>query len=1070
VSLGADLPEILEAATASTYLVVRQSEDGGETAFGTAFVAAPGVLATNAHVANWFDRLAEGDRLVLRSVATSGADPVDLQVRSTSSHPGYDAFASLWKEFVPLRLNAANQADPIRSAGSACDLALLYVDIDADLGPPLPLAGVDSQANLRSGHVIGSVGFPMEGMAMEGTNVQRPVPQTQVGRVTALTTFFNTSEDESATGPGQRNVLLQHSLPATGGASGSPILNGRGEVVGVLSGVNFAIVGGQRIPSGVGVNFAQRATLLEELIAGDASDNLANRLVGWDAAVKRLYYSGRLLRAEGGMQELAATWRAFATVNLGAHQVLAVEEIYQDYFPLHSLEAGRKAAGRESATYSTELGFDVESGVWYLLAASGDGSIEINVDEASMVAAGIGEVKVLRVADGTTGRAFRAGRSGRVSGTVTSDGGEHLNVRVLGGGVAIDPDAVIATVRAQWRDDLIRQWGFGVRDIGGWFRDGQTSPLANSDRHAAIEPIVVASEGEYVLMVVGDDTSTVSLNLWQVVDEQRVLLASGSPSSQISYVVFETTRDAALEAEILSEAGVLPFSLNLYRAVIRGDTNADDIVGIDDLVDVVVKFGEFCPTDDPCNLDIDEDGVVNIGDVLGVLGDYGAEWPARTHRFKAWTWGAVGLELADRLTPFTWAASWTSPESIAEEMLALPPGDRVLFFFANLTNDMAAHPDDRCVGLDDAGKPYLTEFRSPWIDNGFAKVQSDMVDFMTRFAEAGGQVDAVIIDNEKTMNFSQFMDTNRDNFRAIMEDPRFPELEQEIGFSDLTEIGWGNELSRSWNAVLTPRFDVALDQAVFQPILEQFPGVVTTNYSNYIILPEDATYGIAGHPLMRPGTGVGSHISAPFYARMSIHAANVRPDGVHPIGGTDFAGFRLMVHWLRSMEITDSRPMMPWICNLTWDTPGDTWPHLLYDSPYWSEMVLHMGVSGVDHFLYWTYQNLFNDLPEHNNPITEQQLLSDLLSELETRIGIEGTPLVLGQHSFGDQVVATGIQIGSRVLWRFTFDLGVDEVLVSFEDGGTQLVRAELGRPGAWFEHDVSRPVVVNSAGLPDIN
>ena len=77
---------------------------------------------------------------------------------------------------------------------------------------------------------------------------------------------------------------------------------------------------------------------------------------------------------------------------------------------------------------------------------------------------------------------------------------------------------------------------------------------------------------------------------------------------------------------------------------------------------------------------------------------------------------------------------------------------------------------------------------------------------------------------------------------------------------------------------------------------------------------------------------------------------------------------------------------------------------------------------------------------------------------------------MLGQHSFGDQVVATGIQIGSRVLWRFTFDLGVDEVLVSFEDGGTQLVRAELGRPGAWFEHDVSRPVVVNSAGIPDIN
>ncbi|MBT5382511.1 MAG: hypothetical protein HOL13_06700 [Phycisphaerae bacterium] len=1070
VALGADLPEHLESARASTYLVVRQSKDGGETAFGTAFVVAPGTLATNAHVAKWFDHLDEGDRLILRSVAESGADPIDVPVLSTSHHPGYDAFATLWKEFVPVRLNASNQADSIRSAGSACDIALLHVDAASELGTPLPLAGADSQADLRAGHVIGSVGYPMEGMAMEGVNVQRPMSQTQVARVTALTTFFNTSEDEANLGPGQRNVLLQHSLPATGGASGSPILNGRGEVVGVLSAVNFTLISGQRIPSGVGVNFAQRATLLEELLRGQAAENLPNRLAGWDAAVKRLYYSGRLLRTQGGMEELVATWRSIANVDLRPDQTLEVDEIYRDYFPLDSLEAGRKAAGRDSAIYSTDLAFDVQGGVWYLLAATGDGSVDINVDEASMAAAGIGEVRVLKIGKGTTGIAFRATSSGTVTGMVTSDGGRHMNVKVLGGGPADGPDAVIASVRAQWRDDLFRQWGFGVRDIGGWLRDGQTGIEAGEEGYVAVEPIVVATEGEYILVAVGDETSLVGLKLWQVVDGERTLLASSAPEQQVAFIVFDTDKDAALEAEVQSVEPGTAYALNFYRGVIRGDTDADDSVDFEDLIGVIMEFGSICPGPSPCNLDVDEDGVVNVGDLLGVLGDYGAEWPARTHRFKAWTWGAVGLELADRLTPFTWAASWTSPESIAAKMLALPPGDRVLFFYANLTNDMAVHPDDRCVGIDDGGEEYLTEFISPWIDNGLAKVQSDMVDFMTRFAEAGGQVDAVILDNEKTMSFSQFMDTNRDNFRAIMEDPRFPELEQEIGFSDLTQIGWGNELSRSWDAVLIPRFDVALDQAVFQPIIEQFPGVVTTNYQNYIILPEDATYGVAGHPLMRPGTGVGSHISSPFYARMSTHAANIRPDGVHPIGGTGFAGFRLMVHWLRSMEIADSRPMMPWICNLTWDTPGDTWPHLLYDSPYWSEMVLHMGVSGVDHFLYWTDQNRFNDLPEHNNPITEQQLLSDLLSELETRIGVGGTPLVLGQHSFGDQVVATGMQIGSRVLWRFTFDLGVDEVLVSFEDGGTQLVHAELNRPGAWFEYDVSRPVVMNSAGIPDIN
>jgi hypothetical protein len=102
--------------------------------------------------------------------------------------------------------------------------------------------------------------------------------------------------------------------------------------------------------------------------------------------------------------------------------------------------------------------------------------------------------------------------------------------------------------------------------------------------------------------------------------------------------------------------------------------------------------------------------------------------------------------------------------------------------------------------------------------------------------------------------------------------------------------------------------------------------------------------------------------------------------------------------------------------------------------------------------------------------VSEQQLLADLLAELELRIGVESTPMQLGQHSFGDEVIASGVQIGDRILWRFTFDIGVGEVLVQFEDGGTELVVAEVDRPGAWFEHDASRPLTLTEAGLPDVN
>ncbi|MDP6601754.1 MAG: trypsin-like peptidase domain-containing protein, partial [Phycisphaerales bacterium] len=920
VSLGADLPEILEAARSSTYLVVRQSEDGGETAFGTAFVVAPGVLATNAHVAKWFDRLDEGDQLILRSAAEGGVDPVNVPVLSTTSHPGYDAFASLWKEFVPVRLNASNHADPVRSAGSACDLALLYVEPTSELGPPLPLASVDSHAILRPGQAIGSVGYPMEGMAMEGVNVQRPVPHTQIAHVTALTTFFNTSENEAEAGPGQRNVLLQHSLPATGGASGSPILNGRGEVVGVLSAVNFTLIGGQRIPSGVGVNFAQRATLLEELIAGQAHENLPRRLARWDSAVNRLYYSGRILRSRGGMEELVASWRAMAAMDLGPNRILAVEEIHRAYFPLTSLEAGRKAAGRDSAVYSTDLAFDVQGGVWYLLAATGDGSVDINVDEASLESAGIGEVKVLHVGEGTTGIAFRAVQSGRVSGTVTSDGGGHMGYRVLGGDSPDGPDAIIATVRNQWRDELLGQWGFGVRDIGGWLRDGQTGIDIDEDGFKAIEPIIVATEGEYLLMAVGSEGDSVGLKLWQVTAGERSLLAASSSDQEVAYVVFNTDKDAALEAEVVSDTAETLYALNLYRAVIRGDTDANDSVELDDLVSVIMEFGATCPSPDPCYLDVDEDGVVNVGDVMGVLGDYGAEWPARTHRFKAWTWGAVGLERADRLIPFTWAASWTPPAAVASEIMSKPAGDRVLFFFANISNSIGIHPDDFCQDGEDGVR---TDFRSPWIDNGLAQVQADIEEFMIQFVAAGGTCDAVVIDNELTLNYTAFMDGGGENFQAIMNDPRFAELEPELGFSDLTEIGWGNERSREWDELMVPIFDAAVHQAVFQPVINHFPSAISTNYANQIISTENTTVGIAGHPKVRNGLGVGSHISAPFYPKTSQGCVQARPDGVHPVGGSDYAGFRLMVHWLRSIQASDTRPIMPWLTNLSWDSKSD---------------------------------------------------------------------------------------------------------------------------------------------------
>lgn len=625
IVLGADLPEIMDAARESVYLVVFRGADGGETGIGTAFVVAAGTLATNAHIANWHGRLGEGESLVLRSAAEDGEDPVDIIVTATTSHPGYDAFSALWADYVPVRLNASKGVDPVRSAGSACDLALLTVPSSSELGPALPMATIDHQAKLSPGHAVASVGFPMEGMAMEGVNVRRPVPQSQIGRVTALTTFFNTSEDESVSGPGQRNILLQHSIPGTGGASGSPIINGAGEVVGVLSAVNFALVDGQRIPTGVGVNYAQRATLLEELLEGAAALRLPERLAMWSAAVQQLYDSGRIIRGVGGLDTVVAVWRRQVQDEAGVDMVVLTKRRAMEFFPLSSLEAGREAGGNNESGFTTEVPIAVEDGGWYLFVVESDGVVIADIDDPNGVTTG---VNYIPLGDGVQGVAFRGQSDGEVVGTIDSDGQDQVVYAIEEGESAVAmPENVLRLARNQWRDDLHSRWGSSVRDSGGQTVMGATATSTPGGRFSEIEPISIETYGRYMIAVIAPERDNVDLRLYRVDGDQRDLLAEDVQPDWYPYLVIDTDFAVELEAEIISDEPNADYEVYVYRAIIAGDTDADDKVLAPDLINVAMRFGDVALDGESMPADVDDNGAVDVNDLLDVLGNFNAGWP-----------------------------------------------------------------------------------------------------------------------------------------------------------------------------------------------------------------------------------------------------------------------------------------------------------------------------------------------------------------------------------------------------------------------------------------------------------
>ncbi len=270
----------LRDAQHSVYLVMAKDSQG-VTPFGTAFVVGDGVLVTSAHVVEQFRDMGAGLTLVVRG---AGASSGDVAVVATEMHPQYRRFEDAWRAYGPLAAGAGGASRPIVGAGGY-DVALLRVaPADAGkLGPPLPLAADADLVALEPGDPVGYVGFPIESAALGGVNLDDPEAQLQIGRLTALTDFFLVKSDLAD------RQLLQHSLPVQGGASGSPMLDGRGQVIGVVSGGNLIEINAQgtRVPTGSGVNFAQRADLVRELLAGDAAQRGPDREALWQRRLKR---------------------------------------------------------------------------------------------------------------------------------------------------------------------------------------------------------------------------------------------------------------------------------------------------------------------------------------------------------------------------------------------------------------------------------------------------------------------------------------------------------------------------------------------------------------------------------------------------------------------------------------------------------------------------------------------------------------------------------------------------------------------------------------------------------------
>ena len=441
-------------------------------------------------------------------------------------------------------------------------------------------------------------------------------------------------------------------------------------------------------------------------------------------------------------------------------------------------------------------------------------------------------------------------------------------------------------------------------------------------------------------------------------------------------------------------------------------------------------------------------------------------------RFKAWTWEAVDRGQTDFQLPMEWVVLYyLNPQMMAQKMLERPVGQRVLFTW-DLERDLIGNPADFLQVNLQLGAPAgaATTCISPWPEQGIAIVRERMTNFINAFADAGGTLDAFIVDYETDFWWGLLIGGNggQAQIDAIEQDPRFPALAAELGFDDLNLIQGENDKFVRWNQVMGGRFDAALDYAFYQPIRARFPNAAVSNYRSFSCDAANPTPWCTGVVDLRQTAGFGSHDARAYYGLVSTELSEKRLDASNqPVGIDPYSGLRLQVHGWRAMDLASTRPMHAWIAPA--NNPPDEYSHTvtrtLDNNPYYDEMVFQFGASGCETFLYW---NPASWLPIHNpvhwNRLDDQVRLDGCLRELNQVLGqTPGAVVPTRGPSFGDRVVASGRQVGDRMVWRFTFAPGINSVVVRFSDGTSKTVTKEANRPGAWLSYPASMTIQMNS-------
>lgn len=234
-------------------------------------------------------------------------------------------------------------------------------------------------------------------------------------------------------------------------------------------------------------------------------------------------------------------------------------------------------------------------------------------------------------------------------------------------------------------------------------------------------------------------------------------------------------------------------------------------------------------------------------------------------------------------------------------------------------------------------------------DNGAEVVGNRFDKWFAEYKRIGGKLDFFVLDFEGGMS-NWHLKNQAEIFKKIADNPNSANIAKELGFDDLSKVyNWrtGDDYLK-WNAAMEPRICKYVNKAVFYPIRKNYPDLQMSNYSYVHHSSQYEVPDLHGHKIYKYGHGAhaGTHQSPVLYCDLG-QVSRLKMDGKNKYDKTAFNAFRFAINKLRSAALSSGVPLSPWISHKKYHNS------LVRNSDLYQELIFHIGLTGIDKFLFW---------------------------------------------------------------------------------------------------------------------